>query len=1320
MPLTPINVGAAANDNTGDSLRNAFIKVNDNCTYLDGKAPNAHTHPLSELTQSGATNGQVPTWNGTAWAPATPTGGGGSGSVTSVGLSLPNIFSVTNSPVTGSGTLTATFTTQTAGTVLAAPINNNAAPSFRALVASDIPALNYEAAGAVAAHAALTDTAHGMTVYGADFVTAASATAARIKLALGTSATLNVPATGDATNTQVVLGTDTRLTNSRTPTAHVHAAGDITSGTLDIGRIPTGTSAATVCIGNDARLSDPRAPLSHAHGNISNAGAIGSTANLPLITTASGVITTGAFGTAANTFCQGNDTRLSDSRTPTAHTHAVGDLTQSGATTNQVIGWNGSAWAPTTVTSGSGGNISGPNSGITDNAIVRWDTNNTTIQNSVVTVSDNGEFAGANSVAFSTSPNGSSAIGKVLWDTTNKTLSLGIGAGSVSALLGVDSHILVRNTTGSQINKGQVVRVNGASTGNMTVALAQGNNDANTTTTIGVAAENIANSGTGMVIVTGLLGGLDTSTWTAGDMLFISATTPGLLVNAAPAAPNHAVRMGYVVSSNPNSGIIYVNVDNGYELDELHDVAYPTTLANNDFLVYTTNRWENKTPANARTALGLGTAATSNTGDFATASHVHGNITNAGAIGATANLPLITTTSGVVTTGSFGTAANTFCQGNDSRLSDARTPLAHTHAAADVISGTFDIARIPTGTSATTVCIGNDSRLSDARTPTSHTHGNITNAGAIGATANLPLITTTSGVITTGSFGTAASSFCEGNDSRLSDARTPLSHTHGNITNAGAIGTTANLPLITTTSGVVTTGSFGTAANTFCEGNDSRLADSRTPTAHAASHGSGGTDALTLAQSQITNLTSDLAAKAPTASPTFTGQVVTDAGTVTAPSITATGDLNTGFYYPAADSIGITTGGNDRVRIGANGAVGIGTTSTGSWDANSLVIAAAQGTNGQLIIQQTGGSGAADVGANINFYGNNGSASNTYGEIRVRKENATVGNNASYISFCNVASGGTSVAERMRITAAGSVLINAAALSTTATDGFLYIPSCPGAPTGTPTTQTGRNPLIVDSTNSKLYFYAGSWLQALSGTVGIANGGTGQTTATAAFNGLAPGTSKGDLIVHDGTNEVRLEVGATNGHVLTIDSTTATGLKWAAASGGGGSGGSTNVWIPAAQFIPRTTSGCGIDSREQATGNINTDELLYDQAAIEYAQAMVVMPSNYNNGTVTARFYWTASAGTASQSCIWAIRARAFGDNVAVGQALGTAVSVNDAYFSANQMHVSDATGAMTIDGTPAANKAVVFEVYRDASNVNDSLAADARLLGVEISYTAA
>ena len=73
-----------------------------------------------------------------------------------------------------------------------------------------------------------------------------------------------------------------------------------------------------------------------------------------------------------------------------------------------------------------------------------------------------------------------------------------------------------------------------------------------------------------------------------------------------------------------------------------------------------------------------------------------------------------------------------------------------------------------------------------------------------------------------------------------------------------------------------------------------------------------------------------------------------------------------------------------------------------------------------------------------------------------------------------------------------------------------------------------------------------------TGALPIANGGTGQTTKTPAFDALAPTTTKGDLIVHNGTDNVRLAVGPTNGHVLTVDSTQANGIRWIAPSGGSG------------------------------------------------------------------------------------------------------------------------------------------------------------------------
>lgn len=70
----------------------------------------------------------------------------------------------------------------------------------------------------------------------------------------------------------------------------------------------------------------------------------------------------------------------------------------------------------------------------------------------------------------------------------------------------------------------------------------------------------------------------------------------------------------------------------------------------------------------------------------------------------------------------------------------------------------------------------------------------------------------------------------------------------------------------------------------------------------------------------------------------------------------------------------------------------------------------------------------------------------------------------------------TAATERMRLDAAGNVVVGTAALATTATDGFLYIPTCAGTPTGVPTAYTGRAPLIFDTSANKLWAYDGGWI----------------------------------------------------------------------------------------------------------------------------------------------------------------------------------------------------------------------------------------------------
>ena len=165
-------------------------------------------------------------------------------------------------------------------------------------------------------------------------------------------------------------------------------------------------------------------------------------------------------------------------------------------------------------------------------------------------------------------------------------------------------------------------------------------------------------------------------------------------------------------------------------------------------------------------------------------------------------------------------------------------------------------------------------------------------------------------------------------------------------------------------------------------------------------------------------------------------------------------------------------------------------------------------------------------------------------------------------------------------------------------------------------------------------------------------------------------------------------------------------------------GGSTNLWIPASAWIPKTTAGCGVDSRETTTNDQNFDELLFDAGTDEFADALVVMPSNYNNGTVTARFYWTASAaGDGTDDVVWGISGLAYANDDALDTATGTPQTVTDTLLATNDMHVSAATSAVTIGGTPVANKPIQFTVSRDADAGADTYGGDARLLGVEILF---
>jgi hypothetical protein len=187
------------------------------------------------------------------------------------------------------------------------------------------------------------------------------------------------------------------------------------------------------------------------------------------------------------------------------------------------------------------------------------------------------------------------------------------------------------NATNSPITKGEVVYIVGSTGTHMTVERARADVEATSAYTIGIAATDISDTADGYIMQNGRLTGLSTlttATYADGDTLYLSESTAGGYRKTLPTAPNHGVFLGFVIKANTgNAGEMDVRIQNYQELEELSDVAI-TSAATNDFLVYDTNKWVDKAPADARTALGLGTAAQSNTGDFATASHTHGLTTN--------------------------------------------------------------------------------------------------------------------------------------------------------------------------------------------------------------------------------------------------------------------------------------------------------------------------------------------------------------------------------------------------------------------------------------------------------------------------------------------------------------------------------------------------------------------------------------------------------------------------------------------------------------------------------------------------------------------
>jgi len=190
--------------------------------------------------------------------------------------------------------------------------------------------------------------------------------------------------------------------------------------------------------------------------------------------------------------------------------------------------------------------------------------------------------------------------------TTSGTINIGFagnstqyinGAGNLVTFPGVINEAQnliteVYNKTGATLTKGTVVYINGGQ-GNLpavTKALATG--DSTSAQTYGIVRNDITNNNNGYVVVAGRISDLDTQAYTEGTQLYLSPTTAGTFTSTKPYAPQHLVYVGIVVRAHPTQGVVEVKIQNGYELDELHNVAAQSP-SNGDILQYvsSTSLW---------------------------------------------------------------------------------------------------------------------------------------------------------------------------------------------------------------------------------------------------------------------------------------------------------------------------------------------------------------------------------------------------------------------------------------------------------------------------------------------------------------------------------------------------------------------------------------------------------------------------------------------------------------------------------------------------------------------------------------------------------
>ena len=184
--------------------------------------------------------------------------------------------------------------------------------------------------------------------------------------------------------------------------------------------------------------------------------------------------------------------------------------------------------------------------------------------------------------------------GRVFVDNVYNEVNTWTDVTGVKLLQGQQLVLRAKCTDMATFTKGTVVKINGGVGANATFVTASWENDTNSADTLGLLLNSGVTNDFAYIIINGFITGINTAGYTPGQTIYLSSS--GNYTNVVPIYPYHEVRLGQVVRAHAAVGSVFVRVQNGYEIGELHDV-YTGSLSPGDLLVYenTVNtQWTNK------------------------------------------------------------------------------------------------------------------------------------------------------------------------------------------------------------------------------------------------------------------------------------------------------------------------------------------------------------------------------------------------------------------------------------------------------------------------------------------------------------------------------------------------------------------------------------------------------------------------------------------------------------------------------------------------------------------------------------------------------